>query len=150
KGKIADEQLIIITNGGVIVNINGHIIEVGDYYTLRKQNPTLLREEIEKECVLIPGFVDCHTHICFGGSRAADYALRVAGKSYLEIANSGGGIWDSVIQTRLATEEELFENTRLRAQKLARNGVTTIEVKSGYGLSVESEVKILRAIKKAK
>ncbi len=150
KGKITDEQLVIISNGGVIVNINGHIIDVGDYHTLRKQNPTLLREEIEEERVLIPGFVDCHTHICFGGSRAVDYSLRVAGKSYLEIANSGGGIWDSVTQTRLATEDELFENTLHRAQKLAKNGVTTIEVKSGYGLSVASEVKILRAIKKAK
>src|SRR5690606_15232722 len=89
KGKIADEQLLVIPKGGVIVNTNGHILDIGDYQTLRKTNPTLLQEEIEEECVLIPGFVDCHTHICFGGSRAADYAMRVAGKSYLEIANSG-------------------------------------------------------------
>lgn len=150
KGKIADEQLLVIPKGGVIVNTNGHILDIGDYQTLRKTNPTLLQEKIEEECVLIPGFVDCHTHICFGGSRAADYAMRVAGKSYLEIANSGGGIWNSVTQTRLATEDELFENTLQRAQKLARNGVTTIEVKSGYGLSIASEIKILRAIKKAK
>lgn len=150
KGKIADEELLIIVNGGIIVSTTGHILDVGDFETLRQNNPTLLLEEITEDNVLIPGFVDCHTHICFGGSRANDYAMRVAGKSYLEIANSGGGIWDSVTQTRAATETELFENTVHRAQKLAKNGVTTIEVKSGYGLNVESEVKILRAIKKAK
>lgn len=150
KGKIADDTLIIIPNGGVIVNLSGHLLEVGDFKTMRKENATLLFEEITEECVLIPGFVDCHTHACFSGSRSADYAMRVAGKPYLEIAKAGGGIWSTVTQTRLASEDELFESTVHRVQKLAKNGVTTLEVKSGYGLSIASELKILRAIKKAK
>lgn len=150
KGKIADDALIIIPNGGIVVNLSGHLLEVGDFATLRKKHSTLLFEEITQACVLIPGFVDCHTHACFSGNRSSDYAMRVAGKPYLEIAKSGGGIWSTVTQTRLASEEELFEKTVHRVQQLAKNGVTTVEIKSGYGLSIDSELKMLRAIKRRK
>src|SRR5690606_18868554 len=103
----------------------------------------------DQESVLIPGFIDCHTHIAFSGSRASDYAMRVGGKTYLEIAHAGGGIWETVTQTRNASQEELKEKTLERAQRHLRAGVTTMEVKSGYGLSLESELRILRAIKEA-
>jgi imidazolonepropionase len=99
--------------------------------------------------VLLPGFVDCHTHICFAGSRAKDYAMRTAGKTYLEIAKAGGGIWDSVTQTRAADEATLTDLLLKRVQRHLAEGVTTIEVKSGYGLSVDGELRQLKAIKAA-
>jgi imidazolonepropionase len=102
---------------------------------------------LEGAYVAVPGYIDCHTHICFGGNRARDFALRNAGVSYLEIAQSGGGIWDTVTQTRKCTEQELTQIVIKNANKHLQMGVTTIEVKSGYGLSVEEEIKMLRAIK---
>jgi len=149
KGRISDEQLEIVSNGGVLLNSEGNILEIAEFNKLKTKLPSIKVEEIKEPATLIPGFIDCHTHIAYGGSRTGDYAMRVAGKTYLEIAKAGGGIWDSVIQTRLASEEELVRNTVRRANRHALSGVTTIEVKSGYGLTVESEIKILRAIKKA-
>jgi imidazolonepropionase len=97
----------------------------------------------------MPGFIDCHTHIAFGGSRANDFAMRNAGSSYLEIAEAGGGIWSTVQHTRACSQEELKELTLKRVDALLRQGITTVEVKSGYGLKVEEELKTLRAIKEA-
>lgn len=148
KGSIMDDALQIIPQGGVLTD-GGLIIEVGDFETLRKSNPDAEIEEISGDNVLIPGFVDCHTHLCFAGSRAKDHAMRIAGKSYLEIAKSGGGIWDSVTQTRKASKDELVDLLLQRANQHAKNGVTTIEVKSGYGLKVEEELKQLQGIKEA-
>ncbi|MGI9547903.1 MAG: imidazolonepropionase, partial [Flavobacteriaceae bacterium] len=93
--------------------------------------------------------IDAHTHICFGGSRARDYAKRNAGKSYLEIAREGGGIWDTVSKTREASIQELIKGIVKRSKLHLKNGTTTIEVKSGYGLSVDEELKMLRAISEA-
>jgi len=148
KGSIADDALQIIPQGGVLTE-NGLIAEVGDFETLRNLNPKAEIEEIQGDHVLIPGFVDCHTHLCFAGSRAKDYALRIAGKSYLEIAKSGGGIWDSVTQTRKASKNELVDLLLQRVDQHTKNGITTIEVKSGYGLKVEEELKQLQALKEA-
>src|ERR1700761_9353862 len=146
KGALIDEQLLIIPNGGVLVE-NGLVVEVGDFEKLRKSNREAAVEEITGQQVLLPGFVDCHTHLCFAGDRSKDYALRIAGKSYLEIAKAGGGIWDSVTQTRLATKEQLAELLLQRIDRHVKDGVTTIEVKSGYGLKIEEELKQLSAIK---
>ncbi len=103
----------------------------------------------QETILVLPGFVDAHTHICFGGSRAHDYAMRNAGKTYLEIAKAGGGIWDTVTQTRKATKGELVKGIVKRAKRHLANGVTTLEVKSGYGLSISEELKMLYAIKEA-
>ncbi|MBV8391402.1 MAG: imidazolonepropionase, partial [Mucilaginibacter sp.] len=148
KGPIADDALQIVPQGAVLTD-NGLIAEVGDFDILRKSNPKAEVEEISGDHVLIPGFVDCHTHLCFAGSRAKDYALRIAGKSYLEIAKSGGGIWDSVTQTRNAGKDQLIDLLLQRVDQHTKNGVTTIEIKSGYGLKVEEEIKQLQAIKEA-
>jgi imidazolonepropionase len=148
KGALKDEQLHIIQNGGVLVE-DGLILTVGNFEELRKANPSAQIEEIKGEQVLLPGFIDCHTHICFAGNRAKDYAMRIAGKTYLEIAKAGGGIWDTVTQTRAADEATLTELLVYRANRHLAEGVTTIEVKSGYGLSLEEELKQLRAIKAA-
>ncbi|MBS1529692.1 MAG: imidazolonepropionase [Bacteroidetes bacterium] len=148
KGSVSDDALHIIPNGGVLVE-NGLIAGTGDFETLRKDRPKAEIEEIAGSQVLLPGFVDCHTHICFAGDRAKDYAMRIAGKSYLEIAKAGGGIWDSVTQTRQASETELVGLLKNRITRHLAEGVTTIEVKSGYGLNVEQELKQLRAVKQA-
>ncbi|WKB82349.1 imidazolonepropionase [Cellulophaga lytica] len=148
KGAVKDEELVVIENGGIIVE-NNTVVAVGLYKDLLKQidiKNTLLEEVIGNN-VCMPGFIDSHTHICYGGSRANDYAMRNAGKTYLEISKAGGGIWDTVTQTRKASILELEEGITKRANKHLKNGVTTIEVKSGYGLSVYEELKMLRAIK---
>lgn len=148
KGALRDEQLHIIQQGGVLSE-NGRITAVDNFEKLRKANPSAQIEEINGDHVLLPGFVDCHTHICFSGNRAKDYAMRIQGKSYLEIAKAGGGIWDSVTQTREASEAELIATLVKRAERHLSEGVTTIEVKSGYGLSIDHELKQLKAIKQA-
>lgn len=148
KGALKDEQLHIIQQGGVLVE-DGLIITVDDFNKLRSNYPLAQIEEITGRHVLLPGFIDCHTHICFAGSRAKDYAMRNSGKTYLEIAQSGGGIWDSVTQTRAADEATLTALLVKRVQRHLAEGVTTIEVKTGYGLSIDAELKQLRAIKAA-
>ncbi|ANQ48790.1 imidazolonepropionase [Flammeovirga sp. MY04] len=148
KGSIEDEQLEIIENAGVSIDENGNIIEVKAFTSFNHSDFDEV-EHIDQASVLLPGFVDCHTHICWGGNRARDYAMRVAGKPYLEIAKAGGGIQDSMRKTRGASEEELIDVTVERANRHFSRGVTTIEVKSGYALDIDNELKMLRAIKKA-
>jgi len=148
KGALSDDNLQIIPQGGVLVE-NGLILAVDDFEILRKSNPSTTIEEITGDHVLLPGFVDCHTHICFAGSRAKDYAMRIQGKTYLEIAKPGGGIWDSVTQTRAADEDLLEKLLLQRVERHLAEGVTTIEIKSGYGLETQSELKQLRVIAKA-
>lgn len=94
-------------------------------------------------CIVIPGLIDCHTHLAFGGWRAKEFELRLKGKSYLEIAQSGGGILSTVQDTRRATEDELFEKSLALLTKISHSGVTTLECKSGYGLTVDDELKLL-------
>ncbi|MGV3540075.1 MAG: imidazolonepropionase [Rufibacter sp.] len=146
-GSLADEQLQIIEMGGVLVK--GETIEaVGNYDQLLQKAKThhYQLQEVREPMVLMPGFIDAHTHLCFAGSRAKDYALRVAGKSYLEIARSGGGILDTVRKTRAASQEELVTLLKQRCARHLSEGVTTCEVKSGYGLTIEDELKMLEAI----
>ncbi|WP_445664128.1 imidazolonepropionase [Fodinibius sp. AD559] len=94
--------------------------------------------------IVIPGLIDSHTHLAFGGWRPDEFAMRVQGKSYLEIAKSGGGILSTVKETRRASEDELYEKASGFLKEMAKLGVTTVECKSGYGLSVEDELKTLR------
>ncbi|NVJ85411.1 MAG: imidazolonepropionase [Algoriphagus sp.] len=149
RGALSDDQLEIIPNAGIWIK-NDKIEAIGSFESLRKQvdwNYTS-RKFLEGNYVALPGFIDCHTHICFGGSRAKDFTLRNAGKSYLEISKAGGGIWDTVQQTRALSVFALAKKTFDHAQRHLSEGVTTIEVKSGYGLSVSEEIKMLSAIQK--
>jgi imidazolonepropionase len=98
--------------------------------------------------VITPGFVDSHTHAVFGTWRAAEYALRSRGVPYMEIARRGGGINASVRDLRSRTEDDLFEISRSRLASLLQHGTTTVEIKSGYGLDTESELKQLRVIRR--
>jgi imidazolonepropionase len=92
---------------------------------------------------LTPGLIDCHTHLVYGGNRANEFEMRLQGKSYQEIAEAGGGIVSTVKATRAATETELLASALPRLTALHQEGVTTIEIKSGYGLDLESEIKML-------
>ena len=121
------------------------IAAVGPQEELRRQFP----DAHEIDCtntVLTPGLVDSHTHAVFGRARYEEQELRAAGASYMEIARQGGGIHASVADLRSRTEDELFEVTLKRVERLASYGSTTIEVKSGYGLSLDDELKSLRVI----
>ncbi len=170
RGKISDDQLEIIENGGILINSENKIEAVDNFEILKTANPSAVipsteqssPNEVHEESqlsnsptlqhsnsIVLPAFIDSHTHICFGGNRANDFAMRNAGKTYLEIAEAGGGIWSSVQHTRSASEEDLLKTLLERIDFLISLGITTIEIKSGYGLDVESELKMLRTIKKA-
>jgi imidazolonepropionase len=95
-----------------------------------------------------PGLIDCHTHTVFGGNRSGEFEQRLEGVSYAEIAAKGGGIASTVRATRAATEDELFDSAHKRLRSLLRDGVTTVEIKSGYGLDLASERKLLRVIRR--
>ncbi|MHC6227812.1 imidazolonepropionase [Pseudomonas sp. X10] len=95
-----------------------------------------------------PGLIDCHTHAVFGGNRSGEFEQRLQGVSYAEIAAQGGGIASTVRATRAASEDELFASARQRVQALMREGVTTLEIKSGYGLDLANERKMLRVVRR--
>jgi len=94
--------------------------------------------------LVIPGLIDCHTHLAFGGWRADEFEQRILGKSYLDIARAGGGIASTVTRTRALTEDALFDRSRGFLDHMAALGVTTVECKSGYGLELDSELRLLR------
>ena len=93
---------------------------------------------------LTPGLIDCHTHLVFAGTRADEFEMRLRGRTYEEIARAGGGIQSTVAATRAATEEELCEASAWRIETLAAHGTTTVEIKTGYGLDVDTELRMLR------
>ena len=150
KGPLSDIDLTVLENSAMLLK-DKKIMEIGVYAEVRKKAEQLKANEIimKEPCVVVPGWIDAHTHICFAGSRAQDYALRNSGATYQEIAKRGGGIWDTVKKTREADLSGLASGVIQRASRHLQNGVTTIEVKSGYGLNVEEELKMLRAIKQA-
>ncbi len=98
--------------------------------------------------LVTPGLIDCHTHLVFGGNRAHEFDLRLNGASYEEIARAGGGIVSTVKATRAASEDALFAQALPRAHALLADGVTTIEIKSGYGLDLDTERRMLRVARR--
>jgi len=106
------------------------------------------RVESAGQAWITPGLVDCHTHLVFAGNRAHEFELRLRGAAYEEIARAGGGIVSTVEHTRAASEDELFAQSLPRARALTREGVTTLEIKSGYGLNLDSESKMLRVARR--
>ncbi len=148
KGSLCDSQLKTVHQGGIVV-CNGKIAAVGEFNQLCSdfRNSSWI-EYVENQMVVIPGLIDPHTHICWAGSRANDYSLRLAGKNYLEIAQDGGGIDSTVSHTRDATIAELEALLMERVLKHLKNGVTTTEVKSGYCLNILGEIKLLEVIGK--
>lgn len=134
--------------GGAVAAMDGRIVYAGpdaDFDKYVAPLPQAHRIDASGLSV-VPGFVDAHTHAIFAGDRRDELRRRLAGATYAEIAAAGGGIVASVAATRAATESELVDATRPRLDEMLACGTTTCEVKSGYGLSVESELKILRAV----
>jgi len=139
-------DLAIIRDGGMLIR-DGKIDIIGS------------SDEIEKNAgdgdiidagdrVVLPGFVDAHTHPVFAGNRLDDFERRARGETYEQIAAAGGGIWSTVEKTRAASEPDLFEQGKKHANWFLKCGTTTVEAKSGYGLKVEDELKILRVIRR--
>lgn len=128
---------------------NGKIVWLGGMNEL-PQEVSLLADEVYDVtgCCMTPGLIDCHTHLVFGGNRAHEFEQRLNGVSYAEIAQQGGGIMSTVTATRAASEDQLFEQSLPRAQALQHSGVTTVEIKSGYGLDWETELKMLRVARR--
>jgi imidazolonepropionase len=133
--------------GGALAVKDGIIVAVGPEAVIREWIGPQTQVVNAAGRSVIPGFVDPHTHLCWGGDRADEYARRLAGETYQEIAAAGGGILSTVRATRAATEAELVASGLKRLDALLLTGTTTVEVKSGYTLSVEGELKQLRAIR---
>jgi imidazolonepropionase len=139
-------ELAIIRDGGMLIR-NGKIDLVGS------------SEEVAKNAgdaniidaggrVVLPGFVDAHTHLVFAGNRLDDFERRACGQTYEQIAKASGGIWSTVQKTRAASGDHLLVQAKKHAEWFLRSGTTTIEAKSGYGLTVEDELKILRVMQR--
>ncbi|WP_240906175.1 imidazolonepropionase [Thermomonas sp. HDW16] len=123
---------------------DGVIAYAGARHALPGDIEDLADEVIETDALITPGLVDCHTHAVFTGDRAAEFELRLQGASYGEIARAGGGILSTVRAVRAASEDELLRQSEPRVAALIRDGVTTLEIKSGYGLDFDNERKMLR------
>ncbi|WP_034944964.1 imidazolonepropionase [Erwinia oleae] len=134
----------IIEDGAIAVR-DGNIIWVGPLRDAREMNAA--RRIDFGGGIVTPGLVDCHTHLVFGGDRSHEFEQRLNGVSYSDIAAQGGGILSTVRATRAASEAELVSSAAWRLQRLLAEGVTTLEIKSGYGLTHDSELRMLRAIR---
>ncbi len=140
-------ELGIIPRGGLLTEGEA-ILRAGSTRSLERQALRLRAEAIDcRGRVVMPGFVDSHTHLIFAGSRVNDYELRLRGKTYEEIARAGGGIQSSAQKVRKAGVLSLAQQARKFLDQFAAHGTTTVEVKSGYGLDIAQELKILRAIR---
>ena len=139
-------ELGIVENGSVLVQ-DGVIAWVGRTDQLGvaiEEDATVIDGD---GCIMLPGFIDAHTHLLFAGSRADEFAVRASGKSYQEIAGAGGGILSTVHATRSATKKDLKKVASQRLDAMLQHGTTTAEVKSGYCLTEEGELKLLEAMK---
>ena len=134
---------------GALLTEGDRILWVGEAAQLSPElaASTPRRHDLQGALVT-PGLIDCHTHLVYGGQRAHEFELRLQGASYEEIARAGGGIRSSVAATRAASEDQLFKQAAKRAQALMGEGVCTLEVKSGYGLSLIDEAKQLRVARR--
>jgi imidazolonepropionase len=141
----ADGLSLVVGADGLIADI-GTDEEMADKYGSAKADT-----EIDaRNKSVIPGFVDAHTHPVWAGDRVHEFAMKLAGASYMEVHAAGGGIQFTVNHTRHATEDELFNSLKTRLLQMLANGTTLVECKSGYGLDVETELKMLRVIERAK
>jgi imidazolonepropionase len=140
--------LEIIRDGGMLIR-DGKIERVGPSAEIEKNVGDAEVVDAGGR-VVMPGFVDAHTHLIFAGNRLDDFERRVRGDTYEQIAKAGGGIWSTVAKTRAASELDLLTQAKKHANWLLRCGTTTVEAKSGYGLTVEDELKILRVIRQLK
>jgi len=138
-------ELAIIRDGGMLIH-DAKIDSVGPSDEIQRKSRGAQIVDARGRVVL-PGFVDAHTHLVFAGNRLDDFERRARGESYEQISKAGGGIWSTVEKTRAASEQDLLAQAKRHADWFLRCGTTTVEVKSGYGLTLEDELKILRVIR---
>lgn len=138
-------ELGLIRDAAILID-EGRIVAVGPYAQLLSEIPR--HAQIVDACgkCVTPGFVDAHTHLCFAGNRAAEFEQRIAGATYQQIAAAGGGILRTVSLTRAATVDDLLAQTRHHRDWMLRGGTTTIEAKSGYGLDLATEMRMLQVL----
>jgi len=149
---LSAKDLSQVKNAAMLVDKDGKITWLGKEVNLKKDFKITQRVDLKQQSIL-PAFIDCHTHIVFAGNRAKEFELRNQGASYQAIAKAGGGIVNTVKQTRKATKQELISLAQKRVDRFIKQGLTTIEAKSGYGLNLKTEKKILevnKALKKAR
>lgn len=140
-------ELGIIEDAAVIIGDDGFIVAAGTYNEIKSKGLPHTVVDANGACVT-PGFVDAHTHLGFAGNRAGEFEQRIAGATYQQIAVAGGGILSTVRHTREATEDELLVESRRHRDWMLRTGTTTMEAKSGYGLDRETELKMLRVMRR--
>src|SRR5256714_7647352 len=141
------KELAIINDGGMLVR-DGRIEQVGSSNEIAKALPPDAEVIDANGKVVLPGFVDAHAHPVFAGDRVDEFEMRTQGATYEQIAEGGGGIHSTVRKTRAASEEELLAQAKKHASWFLKGGTTTVEAKSGYGLTVEDELKLLRVIRR--
>ncbi len=150
--KISNIKSIITwdTDKNKLVNLNNNSIYLDQekIYKITTEKLPFDQEIDAENSIITPGFIDCHTHPVFSNNRAKEFNLRTSGSSYAEIASKGGGINSSVSSLRQEDEDSLYESCINRIDQFLFNGTTTLEAKSGYGLSVDDEIKSLNIIKK--
>ncbi|MEK7118477.1 MAG: amidohydrolase family protein, partial [Patescibacteria group bacterium] len=139
----------IIRDAAIVVD-KGRIVAVGKTHNILTRFP---KQNYDKEVdatgkIVLPGFIDCHTHMIFAGSRAKEYREKLRGASYGALHKSGMGMYSTVRATRKASEEELFVSAQKTLREMLRLGTTTVEIKSGYGLTLRDELKTLRVIRR--
>lgn len=136
----------LIEDGALVLD-GAEIVWCGDTHALPAKFKSAPSENLEGRLVT-PGLIDCHTHLIHGGNRAQEFELRLGGATYEEIARAGGGIVSTVTATRDASEEALLTNALTHIDSLIEEGVTSVEIKSGYGLNQDTEIKMLRVARK--
>src|SRR5437763_15948145 len=139
-------ELSVIDDGGMLVR-DGKIDIVGSSAEIEKKSKDVEIVDLGGRVVL-PGFIDAHTHLVFAGNRLDDFERRARGETYEQIAKAGGGIWSTVEKTRAASERDLLAQVKKHANWFLLCGTTTAEAKSGYGLTVNDELKIRRVIRR--
>src|SRR6185369_7261094 len=144
----AEMRELAIVEGGALLARNGVIVAVGATSKVAALAGAAATHIDATGRVVAPAFVDAHTHPVFAGTREDEYEMRAAGVTYQEIASRGGGIRSTVRKTRAASEDDLFRMALPRVAWMLEHGTTTIEAKSGYGLTLDDELKLLRVIRR--
>jgi imidazolonepropionase len=140
-------ELAIVRDGGMLIE-DGRVVATGPSDEIARSLPADADVVDARGKVVLPGFIDAHTHPVFAGDRVDEFEMRARGATYEEIAESGGGIRSTVRKTRAASEDELLGQARKHASWFLGGGTTTVEAKSGYGLTVDDELKMLRVIRR--
>ena len=144
KRRQAMRDVGIIENGAMVIH-EGHILAIGTSEQIQSEYQSEITINADGKSV-IPGLVDCHTHAVFAGNRLDEFEMRIQGKSYMDIMNAGGGIRSSVRATRQASLQDLIALAQNRLDTMLQLGTTTVEIKTGYGLSDDAELKMMQAI----